>query len=76
MLDLTLSHRKFGPTSQPRRGLLAYLSHINAVYQQRKALSALGDERLKDLGLTREDVAHEVSRPLWDAPGHWYSRPR
>lgn len=34
-------------------------------YRQRKALAALDDHMLKDIGLTRCDVEAEVSRPFW-----------
>lgn len=34
---------------------------------QRRALAMLDDQMLKDIGLTRADVAFEVSRPFWRA---------
>lgn len=36
--------------------------------QQRRALAALGDSALKDLGLSRADIYNEVERPFWDDP--------
>lgn len=38
------------------------------LYQQRRALASLGEETLKDLGLSRADVEREASRPFWDDP--------
>jgi uncharacterized protein YjiS (DUF1127 family) len=34
-------------------------------YQARKQLSHLSDERLRDVGLSREQVQIEVARPFW-----------
>ncbi len=44
-----------------------------ALIQQRRALRSLPEERLHDLGLSRSQAEREASRPLWDAPEHWYS---
>ena len=33
--------------------------------RQRRALAQLSDERLRDLGLTRHDVARETEKPFW-----------
>ena len=33
--------------------------------RQRRALSRLNDAMLRDLGLTRGDVAREVEKPFW-----------
>jgi uncharacterized protein YjiS (DUF1127 family) len=32
---------------------------------QRRALAALDDRMLKDMGLTPDDVAREIARPFW-----------
>ena len=52
-----------------RLGLFGYL----ALYRQRKALAALDDRALKDIGLTREEAMTEARRPVWAAPHHWFS---
>jgi len=36
--------------------------------RQRTQLATLGDEALKDLGLSRADIAMETERPFWDDP--------
>jgi uncharacterized protein YjiS (DUF1127 family) len=34
---------------------------------QRRTLARLDDRMLRDMGLTRSDVEHEVSKPFWQA---------
>jgi uncharacterized protein YjiS (DUF1127 family) len=34
---------------------------------QRYALAALDDHHLRDIGLTRSDVAREIAKPFWRA---------
>jgi uncharacterized protein YjiS (DUF1127 family) len=41
------------------------------IARQRRALAALDDALLDDIGLTREEVLAESQRPAWDAPRHW-----
>jgi len=38
------------------------------VYRERRALLALSDHALKDIGLSRADAYREASRPIWDLP--------
>lgn len=38
------------------------------VGRQRRALAALDDDALKDLGLSRADIYQESERPFWDDP--------
>ncbi|WP_374383843.1 DUF1127 domain-containing protein [Dongia sp.] len=47
------------------RRIVTYLFDCLDVYRQRRALEALDDRLLKDIGLTRCDVEAEVSRPFW-----------
>lgn len=36
------------------------------VSKQRRALAAMSDHQLKDIGLTRFDAETEAARPFWD----------
>jgi uncharacterized protein YjiS (DUF1127 family) len=47
------------------RLVVTFLFDCLETYRQRKALAALDDHMLKDIGLTRCDVEAEVSRPFW-----------
>lgn len=38
--------------------------------RERRRLAALGDEVLRDIGLTRGDVEREYERPFWSAIDH------
>jgi uncharacterized protein YjiS (DUF1127 family) len=52
-------------------GLWSRLAAAYALHGQRRALARLDAAQLDDVGLTKSDVAAELSRPLWDAPAHW-----
>ncbi len=45
--------------------LLATAYHWQARLDERRQLRALDDRLLADIGLTRADVAKEVSKPFW-----------
>ncbi|HCI08365.1 DUF1127 domain-containing protein [bacterium] len=45
--------------------------HFSNVWRSRRALAALDDAALKDVGLTRHDATREAARPFWDAPNTW-----
>jgi uncharacterized protein YjiS (DUF1127 family) len=65
------------PISRPRSGLLARLKNALAIRRQHAHLSRLDDIALRDLGLTRQEVAQELSRPFWMVPGFGQvNRPR
>ena len=34
-------------------------------YLERQALATMDGHRLDDIGLTREDLAHEIAKPFW-----------
>lgn len=59
-----MSSSRFGPFLQ----LLSRLSLAYRVRRERRALLALGDRGLKDIGLSRADVQREVNRGFWDIP--------
>lgn len=48
--------------------LVAMLDEMMRTYRQRRALLALSDHMLADLGLTRADAYREGARPFWDVP--------
>ena len=47
------------------RGVVTLLLDYLETYRQRRALAALDDHMLKDIGLSRCDVEAEISRPFW-----------
>lgn len=49
------------------RRILTLLS----VRRSRHDLAHLSDAQLRDIGLTRDQVAHEIARPIWDVPANW-----
>jgi uncharacterized protein YjiS (DUF1127 family) len=58
-------------TSSPparRRGWLDLLLTWHDTVRQRRALRALDDRMLRDIGLSRADVEREATRPFWDLP--------
>ena len=62
-------------TQNRRRSLIVLLRAVirrverwHALYRQRQQLAALGDDALKDIGLSRADIESEVNRPFWDDP--------
>lgn len=53
-----------GETSFSRH-IVSFLLDCVETYRQRKALAALDDHMLKDIGLSRCDVEAEITRPFW-----------
>lgn len=47
------------------RWLIASLLDCMEIYRQRRALEALDERMLKDIGVSRCDVEAEIERPLW-----------
>jgi uncharacterized protein YjiS (DUF1127 family) len=45
--------------------LLRLLQRYYAVAKQRRDLSQLTDEQLKDIGISRVDAMREASKPFW-----------
>jgi uncharacterized protein YjiS (DUF1127 family) len=67
--------------ARPRlRALLARavltLLRWHEVARQRRALAAMDDHMLKDIGISRVDACREAARPFWDEGGDpWRSLP-
>jgi len=55
---------------QPR-GVLSWILALQDAWIARKRLACLDDCALDDMGLSRADIAQELSRPIWNAPHHW-----
>ena len=66
MTDFTCTAAHARP-AQRKTGLMGYVD----LYRQRRALAALDDNRLADIGLSRREADAEASRPVWDAPTYW-----
>ena len=49
----------------PLAGLLGWLRDGYAVYRQRRALLALDERMLKDIGISRADAIREGGTPFW-----------
>jgi uncharacterized protein YjiS (DUF1127 family) len=58
----------------PRPSLASRLMSALALARSRRALDALDDRLLRDIGLDRAAAAAEAARGLWDAPPHWRAR--
>ena len=57
------------PTERLRAALswvILTLLRWQELARQRRALGAMSDHMLKDLGLTRTDALREAGRPFWD----------
>lgn len=67
MTFTTAGHRR----PARRASLLRGLTMLFAVRRQRKALNALDDKALEDIGLTRPEAEAEARRRFWDAPETW-----
>jgi uncharacterized protein YjiS (DUF1127 family) len=65
----TLTTRRFGTVRTPGlswKNPLGLLAQFHEARRQRRALLALDDTLLKDIGLSRADAAREAARPFWD----------
>ncbi len=58
------------PITQSRRPRLSIRAAI-ALWRSRRALAALSDEQLHDVGIQHADAQAEAARPIWDAPAQW-----
>ena len=73
---VVLDQATAGPAGRLAERLRAALSWViltllrwQELARQRRALGAMSDHVLKDLGLTRADALREAGRPFWDDGG-------
>jgi len=71
----SLSHNTLPRVGGLLRQMVAALFRAPALARQRRALMALDDRLLSDIGYSRDAAEAEAARPLlsaaWDAPRHW-----
>ncbi|MEO8242582.1 MAG: DUF1127 domain-containing protein [bacterium] len=66
-MHISITSRPLFHAPHPLRRLTAAL----ALRRERRALLALDDHMLSDVGLTREEAVSEAKRLSWDAPAFW-----
>jgi uncharacterized protein YjiS (DUF1127 family) len=64
-LQATGGHTGSGAIGAWVAGLAAWAMFWSERARQRRALAALDDRMLKDIGLTRADVTVEFDKPFW-----------
>jgi uncharacterized protein YjiS (DUF1127 family) len=45
--------------------VVVWAERVAELHRQRQALRRMDDHMLHDIGITRADVDHETSKPLW-----------
>lgn len=68
-LDFAGASASYERTRTSLGSALAWLGTAMQIYRERRALRALSDATLKDIGLSRADVERESGRPFWDIGG-------
>ncbi|MFX0541156.1 DUF1127 domain-containing protein [Roseovarius sp. S4756] len=67
----TLIHSRPATALRPLR-----LGSLIALSRSRRALAALNDAALSDIGLTPAEARREARRAFWDIPQTWRARGR
>jgi uncharacterized protein YjiS (DUF1127 family) len=65
-----LTTRRGTGCPEPRDLLIRLIDWLSAAMErsrQRRALESLSEEQLRDIGLSRADVAGETAKPFWRA---------
>lgn len=74
----SLTQRPHATSSRARWLLTDLLDLVHTwtdVAKQRRHLASMDDRMLRDIGLSRADVAREIDRPFWDVkPSGGYLR--
>lgn len=60
-----------GHGTSPRPSLGKRILTLLSLRRSRLDLAGLSDDQLRDIGLTRDQVADEIARPIWDVPNNW-----
>lgn len=59
------------PTHKMSFSPLNWIVNALDIRRERKALSALSDAQLDDIGLSHTQAQQEATKPIWDVPSHW-----
>ncbi|QDC10512.1 DUF1127 domain-containing protein [Oceanicola sp. D3] len=60
-----------GHCNPPRSGIIARVLGLLALRRQRRALAALDETLLRDIGVSPDAARTEAARKLWDVPPGW-----
>ncbi|PIB23485.1 hypothetical protein BFP76_08035 [Amylibacter kogurei] len=60
--------KSFAGAPRHQKSFLQKIVAMNALHRQRKQLANLPLSALNDIGLTKQDIAQEQRKSLWDAP--------
>jgi len=55
-----------------RTGVFTRILKRLSLQKQRHELARLSPHALRDIGMTKAQADAEASRPIWDAPTHFY----
>jgi uncharacterized protein YjiS (DUF1127 family) len=65
MGTISLGHWFIRPVSRIGRSCAEFLWEAWMLDRERRALQAMDDAALKDMGLSRSDVEGELAKPFW-----------
>ncbi|MEP1768680.1 MAG: DUF1127 domain-containing protein [Sulfitobacter sp.] len=66
-----VSDRICAPAPRTGPSVLQRIVQITALWRSRRALAALTEDQLADVGLSASEAQAEAERPVWDAPAAW-----
>jgi uncharacterized protein YjiS (DUF1127 family) len=64
MSATVLRHVRIARPRLAARGLIAWLAELDARHRARVRLASLDDHLLRDIGITRAEIATELRRPI------------
>jgi uncharacterized protein YjiS (DUF1127 family) len=65
MTTVRIDNTDFGHGPAQHEGFFSHLVALDGRFRERRALEALGAERLSDIGLSASDVERELVKPFW-----------